>query len=159
MWRTVILASGASFLASIVGTALVLTIVLPAPARGQEASLHIEGVAVVGPDGTDRARLTAGPGATAGLTLLSPDGQTTRATMMTGGRVGDNAEGVGVNLFASAGDQLVRLGTVVGPDRVGSNLILFDAAGRPRIHLLVDLDGTPSIALLDEEGNSTWTAR
>ena len=40
-----------------------------------------------------------------------------------------------------------------------NNLVLFDLQGRPRVVLLVAADGTPSMQLLDANGNVTWRAQ
>ena len=66
-------------------------------------------------------------------------------------------EGAGVNVFASNGVQIGRLGT--NPDGTGVNLWLRDREGHARIHLALADDGTPSIQMLDTTGNPTWSAR
>ena len=183
MRRTILLPIVVSSAVSILVTVLVLTVALPAVVRAQEARIRAEQFTVVGDNGVDRIRLQTGPGVSAASTVLDAQGQP-RVEIRTGGsdaaggvnpvgaginiwasngamigRLGTGPEGVGANLgvWAPNGAQIGRLGT--GPGGVGANLALSDQEGRNRIRLNVAEDGTPSIEMLDANGNVTWSAR
>lgn len=91
--------------------------------------------------------------------VLDADGNL-RVNLGTGGPAaagGTQPEAAGVNVFASNGSRIGRLGT--GPGGVAVNLVLRDRQDRDRVLLGVGEDGTPSIQLLDANGNVTWSAR
>ena len=112
--------------------------------------------------GADRIQLMTGPGISARVQLLAPDGTSPMVNIATGaGRLTGGAfpAAAGLNVFAPDGTPIGRLGTGnpandVAPD--GLNLLLRDRQGRNRIALVVAPDGTPSIELLDEAGRVTW---
>jgi|SRR5579871_1292000 len=114
-------------------------------------------------NGTDRLRLDTGPGVAAGAHVLDTSGQI-RVSIDTGGaRVtgGNSPEAAGMNVFASDGTTIGRLGTVNQPDggSAGMRMWLADSQGNQRARINVAADGTPSIELLDAAGNVTWSAQ
>jgi hypothetical protein len=64
----------------------------PSAVAAQEATLRAQQSIAVGPNGADRVRLALGEGANATISVLSPDGQTTRALMGAGGPTGTAPE-------------------------------------------------------------------
>jgi hypothetical protein len=70
-------------------------------------------------------------------------------------------DAAGFNLSASDGTQIARLGTRGTGDTYepGVLLRLADMQGRARVVLTVAPDGTPSIEMLDANGNVTWRAQ
>ena len=163
MRRTLLLSVGLPILMGFLGTILAQTLALPAVGGAQEARIRAEQVTVVGSTGTDRVRLGTGPGANATALVLSPDGRV-RALMGTGGPAaqgGLEPETADFVLFAQDGRFLARLGTRSTPEShaAGVNLVLSDSQGRVRLELRVAEEGTPSIQMLDANGNVTWSAR
>jgi hypothetical protein len=128
-------------------------------------SVVAQSVTVVGSDtdepGSERVRLfTQWDGAGSDIALLGSDGSTPRMTLAAGGsRVSDPA-GSGINIYAEDGTQVVRLGIGHGPlgnQPLSTNLSLFDTSGRSRIQLRVPEVGSPSIRILDAQGNVVWS--
>lgn len=158
MTRAALLSGAVSSVVSAVVTVLLLTLAIPALAGAQEARYPLVAVSIPGSDGTERIRLGAGPGFFAGVRVLSPDGGV-RTEMATGGPPEDGGivpAGAGVNVRALDGTPIVHLGT--GRGGIGSVLDLNDKEGRSRVILRVAADGTPSIELLDVDGNAVWSA-
>jgi hypothetical protein len=158
--RTLILAVVMSSVTSVVATSVVLTLALPSQVAAQEANLRAEQSISVGPNGTDRARLSLGTGANASISVLSPDGQTTRVLMGAGGPTGQAPETADFVLWAQDGTRIARLGTRDSADShaAGVDLLLADSQGRIRLDMLVAEDGTPAIHMFDADGNLTWSA-
>jgi hypothetical protein len=158
-----ILVAAVPFVSAFLGSILAFRLLLPSMVEAQEARIRAEQVIVVGDNGAERIRLSTGPGIIGALGVFSPDGATARVTIATGGLPtlgGRVPESAGLNVFADDGTQLVRLGTSGRPGQFepGSNLVLHDAQGHPRIIELVDANGSPSILFLDADGNVTWSA-
>lgn len=158
--RTVILSVVVSSMTSILATAVVLTLALPSEVAAQEATLRADQSVAVGPNGTDRARLSLGAGANASISVLSPDGRTTRVLMGAGGPTGQAPETADFVLWAQDGTRIARLGTRDTADShaAGVDLFLADSQGRMRLDMLVAEDGTPTIHMFDADGNLTWSA-
>jgi hypothetical protein len=140
-----------------------VTLAAPAIADAQDARIRVERLVVVDDNGADRVLLRTVPGMSACVAVLAPDGTTSRVSMNTGaGRttVGTVAEAAGLELYLLDGTRVGRLGTHNPELDVGVvSLFLSDSQGRKRIVLVVADDGTPSIQLLDANGNVTWSAR
>src|SRR4051794_19008026 len=163
MRRTLMLSVVLPLAMGFLGTLLAQTLALPALVDAQESRVRVEQVTVVGQDSAERVRLSTGPGAVASLAVLGMDG-TPRATVATGGPAqggGVQPNAAGFNLSAHDGTPLGRLGTAGSGAQwePGSVLQLNDSQGRVRVRLAVGADGTPSIQMLDANGNATWTAR
>ncbi len=162
MRRTILLPVLASSAVSTLLTALLFTVALPAVVGAQEARIRAEQFTIQDSTGADRIQLMTGPGISARVQLLAPDGTSPMVNIATGaGRLTGGAfpAAAGLNVFAPDGTPIGRFGTGnpandVAPD--GLNLLLRDRQGRNRIALVVAQDGTPSIELLDEAGRVTW---
>ena len=161
MRRTILLGGVLPFVAAFLGGLLAVN-VAPA-AEAQDARVRAEQFTIVDGSGADRVRLQTGPGIAARVQLLAPDGTTQRVWLATGAPVfgGTVPESAGINLAALDGTEVGRLGTGNPNDPApdGVNLLLSDRQRQNRIRLVVAADGTPSIELLDAEGNVTWSAR
>lgn len=146
MRRTIVLSTVVSSLVSVVVTLLVMTLAVPAIVEAQETRSPI--------------LVETGPGIRGRVGVVDASG-TVRVVMATGGREGTSPEAAGINLFASDGTQVGRLGAA-GRQEGGSlrtNLILSDRQGNQRLIAAVDEDGTPWIRFYDASGNVTWSAR
>jgi hypothetical protein len=122
-------------------------------------------------DTDGRVRIGIGTGGPAALGGMRPDAsavsvldsnQTLRASIGVGGALQTQPESVSFAWWDSAGTQAGALGLGRGPqgDRPLSNiLVLNDEEGRGRVLLRVADDGTPSIQMMDANGNVTWSAR
>jgi len=113
--------------------------------------------------GADRIQLaTQWDGDGADIRLLSPDGQTNRLVISSGGINVPDPDGSGMNIYNPSGIPVARLGMGRGPlgnQPLTNLLFLSDQEGHRRILLSVDQNGTPSIKLLDAQGNVTWSAQ
>ena len=160
MVKTLFVSVVVSSVTSILATALAFTVALPSQVAAQEATLRAEQSIAVGPNGADRARLSLGAGANASISVLSPDGHTTRTLMGAGGPTGQAPETADFVLWAQDGTRIARLGTRDTADShaAGVDLLLADSQGRVRLDLLVAEDGTPAIHMFDADGNLTWSA-
>lgn len=143
------------------GTLVAQTVALPAIADAQETRFEAERIVLVGPNGVDRARLSARTRFNASVSVLSTEGRV-RALMGTGGPVnrgGLEPETADFVLFSQDGRRIARLGTRETPEShaAGVNLVLADAQGRVRLEARVAEDGTPALLLLDPNGNVTWS--
>jgi hypothetical protein len=164
MRRTILLNGMVPFVAAFVGGSLAVN-VATRPAEAQDARFRAEQLTVQDSSGADRIQLQNGPGISARVQLLAPDGTSPMVNIATGaGRLTGGAfpNAAGLNVFGPDGTPIGRFGTGnpandVAPD--GLNLLLRDREGRNRIALVVSQDGTPSIELLDETGKVTWRAR
>ena len=157
MRRMLLLSVAASSLVSMLLTALVMTLALPAVVDAQATRIQAEQLTVVGDNGAERITLRTGPGIAAALQVLDASGNR-RVQLATGlgpQSTGDRPIGAGVNVYDARGEIAGRLGT----NEDGSQLVLNDANGRPRVRMLVADDGTPSIQMLDANGTVTWNAR
>ena len=164
MRRTILLNGMVPLVAAFVGGSLAVT-VATRPAEAQDARIRTEQFTIQDSTGADRIQLQNGPGISARVQLLAPDGTSPMVNIATGaGRLtgGVAPAAAGLNVFAPDGTPIGRFGTGnpandVAPD--GLNLLLRDREGRNRIALVVAQDGTPSIELLDDAVNVTWRAR
>jgi hypothetical protein len=112
-------------------------------------------VTIVGENGADRVILQSGPEEHASMRILDQNGVRWAALTIGGGR-GDSPGYVGLNIFNGEGTALARFGTAPGGRAM--QVYLNDNQGRPRLRMGVAEDGTPSIELLDADGNVTWRA-
>jgi hypothetical protein len=174
--RMMALCGVTSFAMGLIGVMAGLTLFALPPAQAQAGQLRASRLTIADPDDRDRIWLDAtpalallsadgiarvlqqtGPDARAEVLLQGPDGSP-RVQLATGGRAGTNPEAAGLSILRE-GTTIARIGTDVrAPGVVDAVVVLADRAGRPRIELLVDDDGTPSVRLLDGEGNVTWRA-
>lgn len=110
--------------------------------------------------GADRIQMaTQWGGEGADIRLLAPDGQTNRVVISSGGINVPDPDGAGMNVYNQSGVVVARLGMGRGPQGnqpLANLLFLTDQDGHRRILLSVDQNGTPSIKLLDAQGNVTW---
>jgi len=118
---------------------------------------------VVGDNGAERIDLANGPGLNTAVQVNDSNG-VRRAGFNNGGLLaGNDPDGSGFNVWAADGTTpMVRLGTGRGPSGNGplrNVLFLTDQQGQMRIRLIVDENGTPSMEMLDANGNVTWSAR
>src|SRR5581483_228336 len=114
-------------------------------------------VALRDPNNIDRVRLSTGPGVKSTLAVLDANG-VDRLDLSTGGENGTRPEGEGLNVLDSNGKEMARIGTGLPGTTVRATLRLDDSSANPRLVLSVADDGTPSIQLLDANGNVTWSA-
>jgi hypothetical protein len=127
-------------------------------------SVTAEFMRIVGSDflgtGVDRILMgTQWDGQGADIDLLAPDGQTRRLVLSSGGIDVPDPDGSGMNVYNQNGVVVARLGMGHGPQGnqpLTNLLFLADQDGHRRILLSVDRFGTPSIKLLDAQGNVTW---
>lgn len=110
---------------------------------------------VVGENGGDRVIVQSGPGIHASVRLIDEDGKRLAAFTMGGGQ-GERPGYVGINIFNYEGANVLRVGT--DTNFAGTHVLLNDNQGDTRLRLAVAADGTPSIELLDAQGNVTWRA-
>jgi hypothetical protein len=154
--------------AGFVGAALARPVLIEAQhlaATIRAASVTAAFMRVVGADtlgtGGDRIQLTTQwDGQGADIRLLAPDGQTNRVVISTGGINVPDPDGSGMNIYNPSGIPVARLGMGRGPQGnqpLANLLFLADQDGHRRILLSVDQYGTPSIKLLDAQGNITWS--
>ena len=163
MRRTILLNGMVPLVAAFVGGSLAVN-VATRPAEAQDR-IRAERFTIQDSTGADRIQFQNGPGISARVQLLAPDGTSPRVNIATGaGRLTGGAypEAAGLNVFGADGTPIGRFGTGnpandVAPD--GLNLLLRDRQGRNRIALVVAQDGTPSIELLDDAGKVIWRAR
>jgi hypothetical protein len=157
------------FAAGLLGGVLAKPIVLEAQklaATVMAQSVTAEFIRIVGADtlgiDVDRIRLgTQWDGQGADIQLLAPDGHTNRVVISSGGINVPDPDGSGMNIYNQSGIPVARLGMGRGPQGnqpLTNLLFLADQNGRRRIVLSVDQYGTPSIKLLDAQGNITWSA-
>lgn len=162
MRRAIVLCGVTSLIMGFLGALLALTLVTPVVASTLETRIQAERFYITDADGRDRVALRTVPGISAGVAVNDTNG-VARISINTGGaRTGGiNLEAVGLNVNASDGTQIGRLGTINTPEGTvaGMRLALNDRQGTPRIRLTVAEDGTPSIQMLDANGNVTWSAR
>src|SRR3954468_12608690 len=159
MKRLIVLCGLMSFAMGFLGTVTALVIMMPTVVGGQDARIRAEQVTIVGDQGTDRIHLQAAPGIAAGMLVLDANG-VVRARTATGmGRLGtgDEPTHAGFNVYHENGNSGGRLGVTEIPS-MRSQLLLNDLEGRARGLLRVAEDGTPTILLLDANGNVIWRA-
>jgi hypothetical protein len=152
------------FIAALIGGLLAVNVVTR-PAEAQDARIRAEQFTMQDSTGADRIQLQNGPGISARVQLLAPDGTSPMVNIATGaGRLtgGQYPHAAGLNVFSPEGTPIGRFGTGnpandVAPD--GLNLLLRDREGRNRIALVIAQDGTPSIELLDDTGKVIWRAQ
>src|ERR687883_95447 len=112
MLRTILLNGMALFVAAFAGGLLAVN-VASVPAAAQEARIRAEQFTIQDSTGADRIQLLTGPGISARVQLLAPDGTSPRvniatgAARLTGGVV---PEAAGLNVFAPDGTSIGRFG-------------------------------------------------
>jgi hypothetical protein len=163
MWRRALVSVVLPLVMGFLGTVLAHSLALPRLADAQDARIRAEQVTVVGDNGVDRVDLATGPGVNVAVQVMDANGAR-RAGFNTGGLLaGNDPDGSGFNVWAADGTTpLVRLGTGRGPTGAGplrNLLFLTDWEGHIRIRLSVDENGTPSMEMLDANGNVTWRAQ
>ena len=163
MRRTLLLSVVLPLLMGFLGTILAHSLALPGFVAAQDARIRAERVTVVGDNGAERIDLVNGPGVNSAVQVNDANGMR-RAGFNTGGLLaGNDPDGSGFNVWAADGTTpMVRLGTGRGPSGTGplrNVLFLTDQQGQMRIRLIVDENGTPSIEMLDANGNVTWSAQ
>jgi hypothetical protein len=144
------------------GGVLAFSLVVPSFVDAQEARVRADQVTVFGSTGADRVRMETGPGLSAFVNLLDNEGHV-RTQLANGGvsSAGGSEDSSSLNIFLGTGQRVVRLGTGRGPqgdEPQATSLALRDQAGNLRVRIQVTEDGTPSIALLDASGNTSWSA-
>jgi hypothetical protein len=114
-------------------------------------------LAVTGPNGADRVRISTGE-LPAMVDVLDVNGQL-RARLCTA--ISPNGAtpigSAGLNVYSANGALTARIGTYSPPEG-GVAVLLRDQQERNRIRLLVEVDGTPHIEILDENGTVIWHA-
>ena len=153
MKRAILIPVAISAATSALVSAIVMTVSLATIAGAQETTLRAERVVVVDGDANERVVLRTGPGFSASVFLLSPDGG--NRVSLTTSRTG--LAGAGVNVFDGQGTQIGRLGTF-GDNTLGVNLVLTDRQAQNRVRIAVDEDGTPFMEFYDANGNVIWRA-
>ena len=171
MRRAVFLCGATSFLMAFLGGILAFSLVLPSMAEAQQTAPGTTALNFSDGNGANRIRLAQNPNGSAQITLLGPDGTSPRAQLNTGGGPGNPIpDQVGFTLLAADGTtRMVTLGSnLAGPggpsptnnvNAPGEVFLLHDAQGQARIRIQVAPDGTPSMAMLDANGNVTWSAQ
>jgi hypothetical protein len=135
MNRTILLSGVAGFGMAVLGTMLTLAVALPIVVDAQAARVQAERVTVVGDDGAERIRLSAGPGVGAYVQVLDPDGGV-RVGINTGGPAvlgGTQLEASNVAVLDPNGTPRAGIG-VGGPqgiDREAGGVFVWDSAGIP----------------------------
>lgn len=158
MHGTILLAGILSFVSAFLGGVLAVGVVVPPLVDAQAARIRAEQFTLVDAAGVDRVSLQTGPGESARLAVMNPDGAM-RAIVATGGRAGAFSDAVGFTLHDAQGVTLGRFGSGNPRDEGAvANLRLSDRQGRDRVVVAVLDDETPSIRLLDGAGNVTWSA-
>lgn len=130
------------------------------------STVTAQSLTVVGSDtaepGSERVQLfTQWNGEGGDIALLGADGITRRIVLASGGIGAYDPAAAGINIYAEDGTQVARLGIGRGPhgnQPLSTVLSLFDTSGRSRIQLRVPEAGTPSIRILDVQGNVVWSA-
>jgi hypothetical protein len=145
------------------GTVLAHSLARPGLVDAQDTRIRAERVTVVGGNGAERIDLANGPGLNSAVQVNDSNG-VRRAGFNNGGLLsGNDPDGSGFNVWAADGTTpLVRLGTGRGPTGTGplrNLLFLTDWQGQIRIRLSVDENGTPTMEMLDANGNVTWQAQ
>jgi hypothetical protein len=163
MRRTLLVSVVLPLLMGCLGTVLAQSLTRPGLVDAQDTHLRAEQVTVVGDNGAERIDLANGPGLNSAVQVNDSNG-VRRAGFNNGGLLaGNDPDGSGFNVWAADGTTpLVRLGTGRGPSGNGplrNVLFLTDQQGQMRIRLIVDENGTPSMEMLDANGNVTWSAR
>jgi hypothetical protein len=180
MKRIVLLSSLVTSAVSVPMTAVAMLLVLPTIVDAQVARTTAQGLTVIRPDGMPG--MTADVQASDGgvVEILGSDGKAQRVSLAArgvgarvqlhdqsganrvnlalGGESGTNPGAEGLNMDDSSGVQLVRLGTRAPGSGIRVVMLLTDQQDNPRIQMSVADDGTPSIKMLDANGNVMWTA-
>ena len=167
--RRKILGAMLPFVAGLLGGGLARPVILEAQHLASTLmaqSVTAEFMRVVGADflgtGADRIQMgTQWDGQGADIRLVGPDGQTPRLIISSGGINVPDPDGSGLQIHNQSGIPVARLGMGHGPQGtqpLTNLLFLTDQDGHRRILLSVDQYGTPSIKLLDAQGNITWRA-
>jgi hypothetical protein len=159
MRRPILLAGVLPFVSAFLGSALALSLVIPTLVGAEQEKIQAPGVSVVDGSGVERVSLSTGPAAASSVRVLDTNG-TARVWMNTGGRGGNSEDAIFLVFDRDGVTNAVRLGTGDPPPAHSQarSLQLFDRQGLHRIVLRVEEDGTPSIQLLDADGNVTWSA-
>jgi hypothetical protein len=163
MRRTLLVSVVLPLLMGFLGTVLAHSLARPGLVDAQDPRLRAERVTIVGGNGAERIDLANGPGLNSAVQVNDANG-VRRAGFNNGGLLsGNDPDGSGFNVWAADGTTpLVRLGTGRGPTGTGplrNLLFLTDWQGQIRIRLSVDENGTPTMEMLDANGNVTWQAQ
>jgi hypothetical protein len=127
----------------------------------QPTQLRASSVTVAGENNVDRVRLEIGPGGASSMRLQDPQGELRVMTSTGGQERGDDPDAAGIAFRNSSGTQVIRLGTGRGPSSNGplvQGLQLTDQEGRQRVWIRVEEDGSPTMYMLNAEGNVIWSA-
>jgi hypothetical protein len=156
-----VLLAGIPFISAFAGTVLAASLAIPAVVDAQEARIRAQRLSIVDGEGTERAVISSGPRANAGIVNVYSALGIPRVSMSTGVTEADQAW---VEVYAPQGSlaraggipAIAHLGTDIGGE--GSHLLLRDRQGQTRILLQVGSDGNTSIETRDAQGNVTWSA-
>jgi hypothetical protein len=137
------------------GTLAAISIGMPLMAQAQATKVTAPAFGLIGDDGAERMALTTGPGVKSVLNVFDTTG-TSRIGIQTGGQLGTLPSSEAMTLVAANGATVAQFGSGTDPDQV--HLRLSDQDGHVRARVVVQLDGTPAIELLDADGSVTWSA-
>jgi hypothetical protein len=163
MRRTLLVSVVLPLIMGFLGTVLAHSLARPGLVDAQDTRIRAERVTVVGGNGAERIDLANGPGLNSAVQVNDSNG-VRRAGFNNGGLLsGNDPDGSGFNVWAADGTTpMVRLGTGRGPTGTGplrNLLFLTDWQGQIRIRLSVDENGTPTMEMLDANGNVAWQAQ
>jgi hypothetical protein len=166
MRRTILLSGVCAFITAFFGGLLAFSLVVPQIVDAQVTRIRAEDIVVVDESGTNRVRLSTGPGTRSELRVLSQTG-VPRVAISTGGDPAFGSiesDAAYVRVFAPEGPlgagglaPIASFGTTA--DGAGTEMRLRDRNNQIRLRLLVDSDGNPSIEMMDPDGNVTWSAQ
>ena len=138
------------------GSALAISLMVPQAVEAQSAQLRADRLVINSATGADRVVLEGSSGPAQGAVHLIDVNGKPRVGLEMGGPDGSNPNLFGFHLRAEDGTIVGNLGAP--RDEQGVTLSLNDQQGHQRIVLLVDGNGTPTMQMLDAEGNVTWSA-
>jgi hypothetical protein len=156
MTRTMMQTAMVSLMMGFVGSALAMGLFLPSIVAAQSPQLRADRLVINSEAGSDRVVLKGSPGPAEGAVQLVDVNGKTRVGVDMGGPDGTIPNAFGFHLRAEDGTIIANLGVV--KNATGVSLVLSDQQGHGRINLLVDSDGTPSMQMLDADGNVIWSA-
>ena len=156
MHQTMIRNSVVSLVTGFAGAALAMALFMPSIVAAHSTQLRAERLVISSEAGTDRVVLKGSPGPAEGAVQLVDVNGKTRVGDDMGGPDGTIPNAFGFHLRAEDGTIVANLGVV--KNATGVSLVLSDQQGHGRINLLVDSDGTPSMQMLDADGNTIWSA-
>lgn len=156
MKRTMIQSAILSLLMGFGGSAVAIIVLMPAIVAAEPTQLRADRLVINSEAGSDRVVLKGSPGPAEGAVQLVDVNGKTRVGVDMGGPDGTIPNAFGFHLRGEDGTIIANLGVV--NNATGVSLVLSDQQGHGRINLLVDSDGTPSMRMLDGDGNITWSA-